>query len=207
MDPITMAALIGGAATLGGAGMGAMSSAKSAAATNAANERMADKQMQFQERMDSSKYQRGVADARAAGFNPLVAFPGSGGSPMGASAVMQNPSPNRGELYLSTAKAVADLASTVAEVKTKNKQSELLQTQKDALAGAVVDAENRANYGKSKIGRGTAAVKNFGGDLGGVVGSLLGMGALGSSAKIVKMVASGFPSDIKKTSGTYLGRR
>lgn len=58
---------------------------------NSANRQMADAQMQFQERMSNSAYQRATADMKAAGINPMLAYQQGGAStPSGASATMQN---------------------------------------------------------------------------------------------------------------------
>lgn len=53
--------------------------------TNIANSVAADKQMQFQREMDSTKYQRAVQDLQAAGLNPMMAYGNiAAGSPSGA---------------------------------------------------------------------------------------------------------------------------
>lgn len=60
-------------------------------ATNAANAKQAQQQMDFQAEQTGTSYQRGVADMKAAGLNPMLAYSqGGASSGGGASAVMGN---------------------------------------------------------------------------------------------------------------------
>lgn len=77
---------------------GFVSGAASAAATyygqkeaNKVNKQIAREQMQFQERMSNTSYQRQMADMEAAGINPMYAMNAGGAStPPGASTQVQN---------------------------------------------------------------------------------------------------------------------
>jgi paraquat-inducible protein B len=63
----------------------------SAKDTNRVNREIAREQMQFQERMSNTAFQRSVEDMKKAGINPILAFSQGGAStPPGASATMTN---------------------------------------------------------------------------------------------------------------------
>lgn len=110
--------------------------------TNAQNAALAQRQMNFQESMSNTQYQRGVADMKAAGINPMLAFAQGGASaPSGASATMGNAGGALSET-LNSAMSVLGLQKDL-EQKDKNIELTEAQRQKTNVEKQTAIIENR----------------------------------------------------------------
>lgn len=171
MDPVTGALI--------GTGIGALADVFGQSSANKANWRIAKKQMEFQERMSSTAYQRAVGDMRAAGLNPMLAYQQGGAtSPAGASARMESVTGGRMSERVASAFALkSQIELMQAQTAKTNQEARQIKEQTDmgvygptpgTSAGGYAQAYETAKKQLEKLGfdiessRWDAASKKFG---------------------------------------------
>lgn len=121
---------------IGGA-IGAIGDLFGQSSANEANWKIAKKQMEFQERMSNTAYQRAVTDLKAAGLNPMLAYSQGGAStPAGASARMESVTGGRlSERAISSAMAMAQYENINAQTRKTNQETRQVKEITDNLVG------------------------------------------------------------------------
>lgn len=123
------ASLAGPAASI----FGSILQTSGAADANEANRELASAQMQFQERMSNTAYQRAVADMKAAGLNPMLAYSqGGASSPGGAQAVMQNRNAGMAASAIDAQRMAADIALTRANTEKAQAETREITSETEA---------------------------------------------------------------------------
>jgi hypothetical protein len=152
---------------------GLVSAVAGGVVSSALGQRSANKQMDFQERMSNTSYQRAMEDMKAAGLNPMLAYQQGGAStPGGASTGAPNVDIGGQQASLNSAKVAKQQEKNVkaqtdnsaaqariskAEADLIEKQIEIIKKRPELLAGS---ATNKA-IGSSIIGRNMGAAADW----------------------------------------------